>query len=189
MGELTATGPTTVISEGFIAYGESNQSDGFGPRFELGRFDELSEAIGAARGKGVQGDPGSVSSFQVLLYGGGAVKTVETRLTDRRRVPDGSYLVGFLDLREYEYGARPADTGPVRPYNSSIFALNPYALGEAESAAIPQVDAQELRSLLLDEPGDWVGLWRKAGESTWRGEFSGSTAKELDRWLPPKRSN
>lgn len=114
MSAQTATGPVTVIAEGFIALGESDKSEGRGPRVELGRFTTVEEAIHAARGQGVQGDPGAVASYRYLLHAGGAVTEERARLIERRRVPDGRYLVGWLDLREYTDD--PAThTGPTTP--------------------------------------------------------------------------
>lgn len=181
----TAPEEGELIEEGFIARGDTNQSDGFGPSYEVGRFSTLEEARAAARGKGVQGDPGTVSSFRTVEHASRARHTTEKRLIDRRRVPEGSYLVGFLDLREYEYGVRPADLNPVRPADTSIWNRSPFALSEAESGAYPVLSSSEVRETLLNS-GAWVGLWRRAGDLSWRGEFSGGTDAELDRWLPRK---
>ncbi|KQP62849.1 hypothetical protein [Nocardioides sp. Leaf285] len=112
MSAITATGATTVITTGFVAYGESDQSEGRGGTYEIGSFTTVEEAIAAARGKGTQGDPGYVSSFEWLLHEGGAVTRATVRLIDRRRTPEGYYLVGWLDLREYADGRGQA-TCPV----------------------------------------------------------------------------
>jgi hypothetical protein len=104
MTEQTATGESTLISEGFIAYGEVDTSEGRGGLRELGRFTTVEEAIARTRGEGVQGDSSDVSSYEVRLYDGGAVKTIETKLIARRYTPEKRYLVGWLDLREYADG-------------------------------------------------------------------------------------
>lgn len=98
---MTATGDYTIVSSGFIATGEMDQSEGRGGIRHLGRFTEVEEAIAAARGWGVQGDDGRVSSFEFRLYETGMVVERTTALRGRRRTPDGRWLVGWLDLREY----------------------------------------------------------------------------------------
>lgn len=185
MAEITnaATGARVVLSEGFIVHGDTNQSDGMGPRYEVGRYDNLEEARQAARGKGVQGDSGTVGRFQVASYAGGAVRTEETPLIQRRQVPSYEWLVGFVDLREYEYGIRLAAGIPVRPYDGSIFARKKFVLEGEDAEAIEVIDSLELRKLLRKYPEDLVGLWRKRGDTNWRGEFPGGTDQQLDRWL------
>lgn len=186
---LKTAGASVIVAEGFIASGDSNQSDGMGPSYEIGRYATLEEAQKAARGKGVQGDPGTVDSFETVLSSDGTVKTQKKRLIERRRTPEGSYKVGFVDLREFEYGVRPADLAPLRPVPSWI-TREDFALSESESQGYPVVSPAEVREVLIEEPGVWIGLWRKAGDSAWRGEFEDTSDQELDRYLPEKsRSN
>lgn len=101
MSRMTATGPYTVLTHGFLARGDIDQTEGRGGSRDLGRFTEVEEAIQAARGQGVQGDDGEVYAFETRLHEGGLVAEHTTRLRGRRRTPDGRYLVGWLDLREY----------------------------------------------------------------------------------------
>lgn len=182
---LKTAGASVIVAEGFIASGDSNQSDGMGPSYEIGRYSTLEEAQRAARGKGVQGDSGTVDSFETVLASDGTVKTLRKRLIARRRTPDGSYLVGFLDLREYEYGLRPAALHPLRPAPTSMLAADKFALSENESLGYAVVSAAEVRQRLLSDATVY-GLWRKVGETRWRGEFQGSSERDLDRWLPER---
>lgn len=184
---LKTANASVIVAQGFIASGDTNRSDGYGPSYEIGRYGTLEEAQAAARGKGVQGDSGTVSRFKTVLTSDGKVQTRNRSLIERRRTPDGSYYVGFLDFREYEFGVRPAELSPVRPAPTSIMALDKFALGEAESQGYPVASPPEVRNVLIGEPGVWVGLWRNAGESRWRGEFEGTSDTELDRWLPLRR--
>lgn len=184
MAEQTATGTSTVIAEGFIAYGESNPSDGFGSRYEIGRYTTVKEAVSAALGKGVQGDDGSVDSYQVLLYEGGLVSTETQRLRGRRQTPEGSFTVGYFDFREYEYGLRAAADGEIRRAPTSIFAPSKFAVVGEEAEQIIPVDPDIVRHRLSESPEEFVGIWRKVGDEDWRGEFPGGTDKQLDRWLP-----
>lgn len=101
MTKHTATGTATVIAAGFVAYGEIDQTEGRGGRRELGEFTTIEEAIDAAKGQGIQGDPGEVSAFEWIHYEGGAVVRHTTPLIGRRRTPEGFYKVGWLDRREY----------------------------------------------------------------------------------------
>lgn len=191
MSELTATGAIQIISESFVAYGESNPSDGRGPLVELGRFSTVKEAIERARGKGVQGDAGSVSIFRTLLFEGGAVVAGESRLIARRREPNGSYRVGFLDLREFEYGVRLRGDVEVRLFDASIFARGKFAVPEDDSssalASSPRVvPASELWSLLVDSGNLLVGAWRRRGDVGWRGELPAQPTARLIDWLPDR---
>ena len=182
---LKTAGASVIVGKGFIASGDSNQSDGMGPSYEVGRYATLEEARTAARGKGVQGDPGTVDSFETVLASDGTVKDLRKRLIARRRTPDGSYLVGFLDLREYEYGLRPAALHPLRPAPTSMLGADKFALSEKESLGYAVVSAAEVRQRLLSDAATY-GLWRKVGETRWRGEFRGSSDRDLDRWLPER---
>lgn len=96
--KLTKTGQATVIAEGYIAYGESNKSDGLGPLVELDRYSTIEEALNRVRG---EGDNGEISSFKVVLYTGGLTETLIKRIYGRRKTPSNTYTVGFLDLREF----------------------------------------------------------------------------------------
>lgn len=187
MVQLTATGAITIVGEGFTAYGDSDTSEGRGARILLASFSTLEEALQCARGKGVQGDSGYVSSFRTLLYKGGVVATHATPLTDRRRTPEGDYKVGFLDLREYEYGYRLASAGPVRPYDSSFFASSPFSVPLKDTNSIVRVEAEELRKMLANANSVLVGAWRRVGDDQWRGEFTITSAGDLDKWLPSRR--
>lgn len=185
MSKQTATGESRVIAEGFIAYRENDQSEGRRGESEIGRFTELQEAIAAARGQGVQGSNGSVGAYRILHYSGGAVALEATRLIARRRVPQGGYAVGWLDLREYEFGVRPGTLGPVRKLSGSILSQETHAVPEADSSSIVLLEADEVRSQLTAD-STAVGAWRKSGETRWRSEFS---ADELEDRLPaPLRS-
>jgi len=101
MSEQTATGESRVLAEGFTAYRSNDQSEGRGGESSIGSFTTVEEAIARAQGQGVQGDPGSVRSYEVRIYEGGLIQTQETTLIARRRTPQGSWKVGWLDLREY----------------------------------------------------------------------------------------
>lgn len=183
---LKTADASVIVGRGFIVSGDTNQSDGMGPSYEVGRYSTLEEARKAARGKGVQGDSGTVDSFETVLSSDGTVKTRTRRLIDRRRTPDGSYLVGFLDFREYEYSIRPAALHPLRPAPTSMLAADKFALSENESLGYAVLSPTEVRQKLLSDATVY-GLWRKAAETRWRGEFAGSSEKELDRWLPERR--
>lgn len=187
MSELTATGDTTVVSRGFSAYGEIDRSEGRRGRSALGSFSTLDEAIAAARGQGVQGDDGSVGRFEVLLYAGGLVITSETSIFGRRQAPDRSYPVGFSDLREYEFGVRPALAGPVRPAKTSILDRGALAIPDAEAELIRPVALLDLRRLLEADPDGLIGVWRRVGDGGWRGEFPGELASKPTSWLPSER--
>ena len=176
-------GLPAVIARGFIVRGDTNQSDGMGPSYEVGRYATLEEAQKASRAKGVQGDSGTVDSFETVLSSDGTVETRTRRLIARRRTPEGSFLVGFLDFREYEYGIRPAALHPLRPAPTSMLAADRFALSEHESQGYAVLSPTEVRQELLSDARIY-GLWRRAGETRWRGEFAGSSEKELDRWLP-----
>lgn len=183
------------LREGFIAYGEIDQSEGRGGRRTIGHFETLAEALSAARGQGVQGDSGAVSWFKDSSKGDpidfraaeltGSPLT-EVTLFEHRQKPDGSYGMGFRDLREYEFGVRPASLGPVRPFNSNILTGGRPALSEMESTVYPPMDlAWILTVILSEEPGEWIGLWRRAGESAWLGEFTLQDEQgRLPRWMP-----
>lgn len=176
---------SSLVSTGYIAYGDSNQSDGIGPRVELGRFHELEEAIAATRGRGVQGDSGYVNVLEIHLEAGALEATTrERRLIDRRRTPDGAYLVGFLDLREYEFGVRLGKLGPIRPKTCGIFEPD-FAVPEAENSNFSTVGIEELPGLLASD-GTIVGAWRKRGDDQWRGEFGAEVlrANWALKWLP-----
>lgn len=80
MAELTATGESRVISEGFIALGERDQNEGRLGLFEIGRYTTEAEAREASRVAGVFGIPGEVESFETRLYTGGAILEEKTRL-------------------------------------------------------------------------------------------------------------
>lgn len=107
MSRLTASGGYTVIGSGFIAQGDTDQSEGRGARREIDRFSTVEEAIEAARGRGIQGDSGYVYAFEYRLFEGGLLLTHTTEVWGRRRTPDGYYRVGWMDLREYA-GDRPS---------------------------------------------------------------------------------
>jgi len=176
---------SSLVSTGYIAYGDSNQSDGIGPRVELGRFHELEDAIAATRGKGVQGDSGYVNVLEIHLEEGALEATTrESRLIDRRRTPDGAYLVGFLDLREYEFGIRAPELGPIRPKTCGIFEPD-FAVPEAENSHFRTVAMEELPELLSSD-GATVGAWKKRGDNQWRGEFGAEVlrANWALKWLP-----
>lgn len=104
MAKLTATGEARMISEGFVAFGESERSEGRGPRYELGRFSTLEEAVEAVQGEGVQGDPGAVNRFELLIFEGGLAQEKQEKVYDRRWKPSGGYSVGFIDLRDLKEG-------------------------------------------------------------------------------------
>lgn len=172
----------TLIVEGFMAHGESNPSDGIGPRYEIGRYSTIEEAITAAQGKGVQGDSGTVSAFTTLVYPNGTVKTLEKPVIKRRLAPDRKWLVGYIDLREYEYGVREAGNTEMRSASSTL--AKKFVMSESESQMFPVIEPVEVRRLLIEDPAKWVGLWRMVGDLSWRGEFQASTNTELDQWLP-----
>lgn len=185
MAKLTATGESRVIAEGFTAYRSIDQSEGRGGEAPIASFSTLEEALAASRRQGVQGDDGSVSSYEVLHYTGGAVVTVQKSLIARRQTPEGSYTVGWLDLREYEYGVRPGSLGPVRRPSNSIFSQEIYAVPEADSSSIAPISTDELRSRFSTDPTA-VGVWRRAGEDRWRGEFPALTGWNSGGYLPQR---
>lgn len=130
MAQMTADGRYSVMSAGFVATGDSDQSEGRGGQVEIGRFTTVEEAIAAARGRGVQGDPGEVAAFEFRLYDGGLVREHRERLIARRQTPDNSWLVGWLDLREYaDRRLPPEEHGPC-----TCDALTPF-FTTAENAA------------------------------------------------------
>jgi len=85
MAQLTATGESRVISEGFIALGDRDQNEGRLGLFEIGRYTTEAEAREASRTAGVFGSPGEVESFETRLYAGGAILEEKTRLERSRR--------------------------------------------------------------------------------------------------------
>lgn len=184
MTELTATGDFTVIASGFLAKGSMNQSDGYGGSRTLGYFSTIEEAIDAARGQGVQGDPGEVSRFETRLYEGGLTDTITKGIIARRQGPDRSYTVGFLDFREYEYGIRRLRNTPVRPSDNSILSRTPFQLVGEEAENIEHISAEKLKARLNEDPQNTVGLWRRAGEEGWRGEFLRGSDSDMARNLP-----
>lgn len=96
-GPATATGLFEVLSSGFYATGDSNQSDGFGPQYDIGEFATYDEALEASRYKGVQGSDGRVGAYRFLRWTGGAI-TLQTRIVrEHRQNPDRSgYSVGLV---------------------------------------------------------------------------------------------
>jgi hypothetical protein len=179
------SGPTTepkLLAEGYIAYGERDQTEGRQGRYEVGRYATEAEAVAAARGKGVQGDSGYVNSFRKILEGVD-LRLEEKRIVARRPVPSGGYAVGYLDMREYEYGVRSVSKQPVRPADTSIFARNSFAVGAAEGSAYPVLTFAEMKKILTEEPEIWVGAWRRPGDEGWRGEFTITATHARERWL------
>lgn len=85
MAELTATGESRVISEGFIALGDVDQDEGRRGLFEIGRYTTEEEAREASRTAGVFGTPGYVDAFETRLYSGGAIVEEKTRLERSHR--------------------------------------------------------------------------------------------------------
>ncbi len=192
-------GESGPLREGFIAYGEIDQSEGRGGRRTIGRYPTLGEALSAARGQGVQGASGTVSWFKETpergsseLYGQGLLDSQLTEVTifEHLQKPDGSYGMGFRDLREYEFGVRPASLGPVRPFDASIFAGGKPALSEMESMVYPLMDLEWILTVILsEEPDEWVGLWRRSGGGPWMGEFALKDGQgRLPRWIPTTRT-
>lgn len=97
MSELTATGEYQVMGSGFIAMADSDHSEGRGGRYEIGRYDDLGEALAAVRGEGVQGDDGYINRFEYRLYEGGLLRDfVVERVYDRHQTAEGRWKVGFV---------------------------------------------------------------------------------------------
>lgn len=106
MTQMTATGATTEISRGYAAFGDSEKSEGRGPRVELNCFTDLDEAVDASRGQGVQGGDGTVSEVVWLLHEGGLVTRREMPMRGHRKSPDGKrWETGWLDYRDASGGA------------------------------------------------------------------------------------
>jgi len=80
MAQLTATGESRVISEGFISLGHRDQEEGRRGLYEIGRFTTEAEAREACKTEGVFGTPGEVESFETRLYSGGALVEETVRL-------------------------------------------------------------------------------------------------------------
>ncbi len=100
MSRLSASGAYAVVGSGFIAQGDTNQSDGLGPRYTVGEFTDAQEAVAAVQHKGVQGDPGYVLAFEDRLYEGGTLQRHTREVYGRRRDSRGWYTVGWTDLRD-----------------------------------------------------------------------------------------
>lgn len=99
MAIIDASGGYTVISEGYVAQGEIDQSEGRRGRRELGRYSTVEEAYEAARGKGTQGDHGYVLKFELRHYEGGAVREHTILMLGRPAIAyaNGDYSVGWLN--------------------------------------------------------------------------------------------
>lgn len=99
MARMTFTGSSTLVTSGYIAEGESDQSEGRGGRRELGRFTTVGEAVQAVQGEGVQGSPGYVSKFAVHLFEGGLLQETRTTLYGRpaMKFANHDYTVGWLN--------------------------------------------------------------------------------------------
>lgn len=99
--KLTATGDYEVLLTAYVATGDSNQSDGRGPHYDVGFFTTFSEAYEVCKGRGVQGSPGEVSTFETVRYAGGLISDRRLPLWGRRKLLDGSgYGFGFIDFRD-----------------------------------------------------------------------------------------
>lgn len=98
-GPRGATGLVTVLSSGFTAVGDANQSDGRGGKIQYGDFATYAEALAASRGKGVQGDDGEVRAYRWVQWTGGKVECQSRTVRQRRRDPNSespSYTVGLV---------------------------------------------------------------------------------------------
>lgn len=98
-GQRTTTGLIEVLSAGFYATGDSNQSDGRGPQRDLGEFATYDEALGASRGKGVQGSDGRVGAYRWVRRTGGKLERQTRTVREHRRDPGSpspTYSVGLI---------------------------------------------------------------------------------------------
>lgn len=96
-GELTREGEAEVLTHGFAGFGERDQSEGRGGRYEVGVWRDLRSAIAAVQGLGVQGDPGEVSEIEWVRWEGGLIeKRVVRHVYGRRKDEHGYYTVGLI---------------------------------------------------------------------------------------------
>lgn len=174
--EPVASKPSEDLDEGFIVYGEA-----FTGKVRVGRYATLDEALTASQQKGLNGEPGEITSFKTVLdLATGTSQLREMPLIGRRMTPLGYESIGFMDLREFEYGTRNGARGPVRSYSPG--ARPAVHFREPINRASPGA----VRGFLL-QFHSLVGVWRLVGDAGWRGEFRGSTDAELDSWLPRKK--
>lgn len=139
-----------------------------GMREAIGYYSELLPALRAARSLGMAAE---VAASTRDLY--------EVPVLGRRWDPlELKETVGFLDLRDFEYGTRNGSGGPVRHYGGNGGSIR-------DRMKVNVAGPNEVRDRLL-QFSSLVGVWRRKGDPAWRGEFRGDD-QGLDSWLPPRK--
>lgn len=162
----------------FIVYGEA-----FTGKINLGSYGTFEEALEAAQEKGLFGEPGEIRELRrTMSPGTGKIKLREHVIYGKRWTPRGIHEFGFMDLREFEYGVRPAAYGHVLVYNHDVPACRDGVL-QPRGVGVRGISAKDLRRELLSN-SDSVGVWRLKGKHYWQGEFIGRNNEQLDGWLP-----
>ena len=162
----------------FIVYAEA-----FTGKVNTGSYATLGEAFGAAQGKGIFGEPGEIAELKRVVDSvTGNAQLRERMIYGKRMTPLGIEEVGFLDLREFEYGTRLARSGPPVVYDHGAGAFRD-GVFQPRGVGVIRKSPRDVRETLLLSRG-FVGVWRRVGKTYWQGEFTGRTHEELDQWLP-----